>query len=123
MLKMVVQQLSDGGIGSDGAGTPVRHKSTHHVETSNATGSFVREHNEFFAECDPIRLGPVRGFQPVSRGIGSVLHCPLVGCELPEGMSRMKGINPQNSGRCRTTTKGTSPAERTECRLLTIINI
>ena len=48
MLKMVVQQLSDGGIGSDGAGTPVRHKSTRHVETSNATGSFVREHNEFF---------------------------------------------------------------------------
>ena len=59
MLKMVVQQLSDGGIGSDGAGTPVRHKSTHHVETSNAqeasfasTTSFLRNAIRFvWARC------------------------------------------------------------------------
>jgi hypothetical protein len=73
MLKMVFSNFMTAVLAATAAGTPVRHKSTHHVETSNATGSFVREHNEFFAECDPIRLGPVRGFQPVSRGIGSVL--------------------------------------------------
>ena len=123
MLKMVFSNFLTVVLAATAAGTPVRHKSTHHVETSNATGSFVREHNEFFCGMRSDSSGPGAWLPAGIAGIGSVLHCPLVGCELPEGMSRMKGINPQNSGKCRTTTKGTGPAEWTECRLLTIINI
>jgi len=122
MLKMVVQQLSDGGIGSDGgwhSGPPQVHSPRRNFQCHGklsfaSTTSFLRNAIRFvWARC----VASSRYRVVLDR------YCPLVGCELPEGMSRMKGINPQNSGRCRTTTKGTSPAERTECRLLTIINI
>ena len=47
MLKAVFSSFLTVVLAATAAGTPVRHKSTHPVETSNATGSFVREHKSF----------------------------------------------------------------------------